>query len=317
MSRAGWRHAWARVRSDWPGKVAAVLAACVLWWVASNDPGTTAQRSLLVPLQVVGADADEVTVGVPARVEVVIAGPGERMDRLDAGDVDAVLDLAGVDGEFARDVDARVPQALRVVRVVPAEVIGRLEAVRSVQLPVRATAALPEGDRVPVALTVDPTVVSVEARDPVLAQVTDVLAFLPETESGERDVVLVPVDADGVPVPEARVVPARATVRVALETRLATVTRPVAVAAPTLPGVSVESVRPAELELIGPAGALDALSVVSGRVPDATSSLLTGRYDLPVRLELPAGVAARDQVIATVRVQAVVPSEDGRPVPTP
>ena len=317
MTRFGWRAAWRRVRNDWPGKVAAVLAACVLWWVASNDPGTTAQRSLLVPLQVVGADADEVTVGVPARVEVVISGPGDRMDRLDADDVDAVLDLAGIDGEFARDVDARVPQALRVVRVVPAEVIGRLEAVRSSSYPVRVAAALPDDDRVPVSLEVEPDRVTVEARDPVLAQVVDVVASLPETAAGEREVVLVPVDADGVPVPEARVVPARATVRVTLEARLATVTRPVAVAAPTLPGVSVESVRPAELELVGPVAALDDLAVVSGRVPDATSSLLTGRYDLPVRLELPAGVAARDQVVATVRVQAVAPSGDVSPAPAP
>jgi hypothetical protein len=316
VSRADWRAAWRRVREDWRGKVAAVLAAGVLWWIASGDPGTTSQRSLLVPLEVTGAAVDEVAVGVPGRVEVIIAGPSDRMDRLDADDVDAVLDLADVDGEFARDVDARVPQTLRVVRVVPAEVIGRLEAVRSAEMEIRPLAALPEDGRVAVALDVRPARATVEARDPVLAQVAQLVAPLSSPVDGAREVVLVPVDADGVPVPEARVVPATATVEARLDAAWATVTRPVAALA-TVDLVTVEALRPAELELVGPPDALDALPVVTARVPDATSALPPGRYDLPVRLELPAGVAARATVVATVRVAPTPPPADADPAPAP
>jgi YbbR domain-containing protein len=316
VTGADWRAAWRRVREDWRGKVAAVLAACVLWWVASSDPGTTTQRSLLVPLEVTGAEADEVAVGVPGRVEVVVTGPSDRMDRLDADDVDAVLDLADVDGEFARDVDARVPQTLRVVRVVPAEVIGRLEAVRSVELAIRPLVGLPDDGRVAGALEVRPERATVEARDPVLAQVAEVIAPLSTALDGEREVVLVPVDADGVPVPEARVVPATARVQARLDAAFVTATRPVA-AIPADGRVTVEAVRPESLELIGPPDALADLSVVTARVPDATTALPPGRYDLPVRLELPAGVATRETVVATVRVAPPAPPSDADPAPAP
>jgi YbbR domain-containing protein len=316
VTRADWRAAWRRVREDWPGKVAAVLAASVLWWVASSDPGTTSQRSLLVPLEVTGAAADEVAVGVPGRVEVVITGPSDRMDRLDADDVDAVLDLADVDGEFARDVDARVPQALRVVRVVPAEVIGRLEAVRSVDLPIRPLVALPEDGRVAVSLEVRPARAAVEARDPILSRVAEVIAPLAAPADGEREVVLVAVDEDGVPVPEARVVPATARVRVLLDAATTTVTRPVA-AVPPGDAATVEALRPETLTLVGPPAALADLAVVTARVPDATSALPPGRYDLPVRLDLPPGVAAHATVVATVRVTASAPADDADPAPAP
>lgn len=315
MTAADWRAAWRRVRQDWRGKVAAVLAAGVLWWIATSDPGTTTQRSLLVPLQVTGAEVDEVAVGVPARVEVVITGPSDRMDRLDAEDVDAVLDLADIDGEFARDVDARVPQTLRVERVVPSEVIGRLEAVRSAELPIRPLVALPNGGGVPVAISVDPARASVEARDPVLAQVAELIAPLATLDDTGREVVLVPVDAAGVPVPEARVVPATARVDVRLEPARTAVSRPVR-AVPPGDGVEIVALRPETLELIGPPDVLDALAFVPARVPDATSALPAGRYDLPVRLELPAGVASNVTVVATVRVPPPDPS-DAAPAPAP
>ncbi len=304
MTPRDWARVWRAVRRDWPAKVGAVAAALVLWWVAGSDPGTTAQRSLLVPLEVVGADADEVAVGVPARVEVVISGPGERMDRLRSDDVDALLDLAGVDGEFARDVEARVPQALRVLRVVPAEVIGRLEAVRSAPFPVIPHLAPLGADRVAIDLEVEPASVTVEARDPVLDRVAAVLAPAAAGDDGEARAVLVAVDAEGRPVPEARVVPDVATVRVGSAPRLERALRPLAVVSPDDPRVSVEAVTPSEVTLLGPAEALAAVAAVSAEVPDATAALAPGRYDLPVRLALPAGVASQDAVRVTVRVAA-------------
>ena len=278
-----------------------MVAALVVWWVASSDPATTAQRSLLVPLEVVGAAVDEVAVGVPARVEVVISGPGERMDRLRADDVEAVLDLEGIDGEFARDVEARVPGALRLVRVVPGEVIGRLEAVRSRQCEVVPYLAPLAGGVASSSVRVDPATVTVEARDPVLE---DVAAVLAPVDAGASRAVLVPVDADGRPVVEARVVPDTAGVTVETTPILERVVRPIALASPDDPRLSVDAVTPTQVALVGPAELLAEIGAVAARVPDATASLPVGRYDLPVRLSLPDGVAAEGAVVATISVRA-------------
>lgn len=317
MSRAtGWRRAWRSLRRDWPAKVGAVAAALIVWWVASSDPTTTAQRSLLVPLEVVGAAADEVAVGVPARVEVVISGPGARMDRLRADDVEAMLDLEGVDGEFARDVEARVPGALRLIRVVPAEVIGRLEAVRAQQFEVVPYLGPLAQGTVSSSVVIEPATVTVEARDPVLAIVDAVLAPVAAGADGATEVVLVPVDADGRPVVEARVVPETARVTIETVATRERSVRPVALASPDDPRLSVEVVTPTQVALVGPADLLAGIDAVAAEVPDATASLPAGRYDLPVRLALPDGVAAEDGVVATIRVRA--PDEaatDAEPAP--
>lgn len=313
---SGWWRAWRSLRRDWPAKVGAVAAALIVWWVASSDPASTAQRSLLVPLEVVGAAADEVAVGVPARVEVVISGPGDRMDRLRADDVDAVLDLEGVDGEFARDVEARVPTALRLIRVVPGEVIGRLEAVRALQFEVVPyLAPLAEGI-VPSSVSIEPATVTVEARDPVLEIVDAVLAPFDGGVDGASRAVLVPVDADGRPVAEARVVPETARVTVETTAIRQRAVRPIALAPPDDPRLAVEAVTPSQLALVGPADLLADIDAVAAEVPDATASLPVGRYDLPVRLALPDGVAAEDGVVATIRVRAadeVAPGAEAAP----
>ena len=303
--KRGWGIAWRRVRRDWPGKVGAVAAALVLWWVATSDTSVTVQRSLLVPLAVTGAELDEVAVGVPARVEVVISGPADRMERLRSDDVEAMLQLEGVDGEFERQVEARVPQALRVVRVVPGEVIGRLEAVRSARFEVVAYLAPLSGERVATGLSVEPAEATVEARDPVLAQVTAVRASARIGADGEAEAVLVPVDAEGRPVPEARVVPERAVVRAETHVHLVRATRSVRVEPPSDPRVRVEAVTPSEVDVVGPAARLEALAEVVGEVPGATGALPAGRYDLPVRLTVPDGVAVAPPVRATVRVVPV------------
>ncbi len=309
-SRLSWTRVRRSLRRDWQGKLGAIAAALVLWWVASSDPGTTAQRSLLVPLEVVGAEADEVPVGVPARVEVVISGPADRMDRLRADDVDAEIDLSGVDGEFARNVEARVPTALRLIRVVPAQVIGRLEAVRSATFEIVPLIA-PLGDRrVATSVRSEPATATVEARDPILSQVASVLAPARPGDASSVLAELVAVDAEGRPVSEARVVPPTARVTFEVEPRRVRVVRPVAISSPGGASVSIENVTPTEIGVIGTAEALDELPVVQGSVPDATSSLPPGRYDLPARLELPEGVSPVDDVVVTV---LIAPTENGPP----
>lgn len=307
---AAWRRAWRRTRRGWPGKIAAVLTALVVWWVASGEPVAMTQRSLLVPLEVLGAGEDEVPVGVPERVEVVITGPSERMDRLRAADVDAVLELSDVEGEFSRAIEARAPQSLRVTRVVPAEVIGRLEAVRRGEFPVQPRIAPAADGRVLMEVNLEPEVVAVEARDPVLAMVTAVIAPVPPDAGDVTSAVLLPIDETGRPVSEARVVPRTVQVGLTREPRLARAVRPVATAPAEGDAATIEAVVPTEVTLIGPPDLLDDLAAVPATVPGVTSALAPGRYDLPLRLELPEGVAVAGSVLATVRI-AEEPSPEG------
>ncbi|MDZ7800647.1 MAG: CdaR family protein [Trueperaceae bacterium] len=297
-----WRRILRRLRRDWPGKLAAIAAALVLWWVASTNPDTTAQRSLLVPLQVTGAAEDEVTVGVPARVEVVVTGGSERMERLSARDIEAVLDLSGASGEFSRRIEARAPTALRVERVVPDEVIGRLEAMRRAEFLVRPRVEPAPAGEVFATVHVTPERAVVEARDPVLADVDGVVAWRPGDAPTGGEAVLLAVDAGGRPVAETHVVPEVATLEVVREPRWARSLVAVSVTPPSDPRVRIEGVTPGEVELIGPVGAADEVETVDGRVPDATAMLPPGRYDLPVRLALPDGVVAAGSVTAQVRV---------------
>lgn len=304
-----WRGVLLRVRRDWPGKLGAILAALLVWWVASSEPVATTQRSLLVPLAVSGAEEDEVAVGVPTRVEVVITGPSQRMERLRASDVDAFLELSDVDGGFERGIETRVPQGLQVTRVVPSEVIGRLEAVRTASFPVDARVAPAADGRILTGIALDPENVTVEARDPVLELVAAVIAPVPPDAGAESRAVLVAIDAEGRPVPEARVVPETVRVDLDLEARRSNVVRPVSLATLEDPAATVEALLPAQVNLVGPPDVLSDLPAVPGSVPDVTSALAAGRYDLPVRLSLPEGVAVLEPVVATVRV-AERPSAD-------
>ncbi len=299
------RLAWRRAVRGWPIKLGAAVVAILLWWVAATDPGQTTQRSVLVPLEVQGLAADVVAVGLPARVEVVVAGPSGRMDRLRADDLDVVLDLSDANGEFARRLEARAPTAVRVERVVPAEVIGRLEAVRSRRFAV-VPYVRPDADARPVvSTTLEPDEVTVHARDPVLARVASVIAPVPAATDGPVEVALVPVDEAGRAVEEARVAPARATVTVVHGAPTFEANVPVEAFATDVPW-TIEALEPAAVRLSGPRATLEELESVAGVVAVPTEALRPGRYDLPVRLMLPDGVTAREPVFATV----VVPEPD-------
>lgn len=296
-----WRPAlrlWRRVIRHWPTKLAAFAIAALLSWYASTDPAATAQRSLLVPLTVEGVGSEQVAVGVPDVVEVAVSGPSSRIDRLHAEELRAVLDLEGLDGEFARPVETNAPRALEVVRVVPAEVLGRLESLRRRQLPVDPVV---RGDgRVVSSLRIEPEQVTVEGRTPLIDRVARVLAPTVGRE-GERQAALIAVDAEGRPVPEVRVVPGRATVRV--ETAPPRERRELALDVEVPEGMQAAAFQPSSETVLaeGPEPLMRELERVTGTVPDATDALPPGRYTLPVRLTLPPDVAVFE--VPTVEVE--------------
>ncbi len=302
------RRFFRRPANNWPVKIAAVVAAGVLWWVASNDAVTTIQRSLLVDLEVVGVDEDEVPVGVPARVEVIVTGPSDRMDALQASDIDAELDVTGVDGPFERLIDARAPRDLRVVGVIPTEVIGRLEAVRSASFAVLPMVQSPSGDLSWTLRLVSPVDAIVEARDPVLARVDSVFAVIATDASDlvpgqtmTMQVPLVAVDADGRPVEETTVLPAVATVEIEIQVRLERRLVPVRVRPPP-EGVSVGALTPDALTITGLASTLADVTDVVASVPELTQSLPPGVYAVPLELALGEGISVSQAVVAELTV---------------
>lgn len=275
-------------RRNLPVKVVAVLAAGVLWWYAGTDPATTVQRSMLVPLEVTQVPADGVVVGVPDVVEVALSGPAARMDRVEPSDLRATLDLRDADGDFARSVEATVPPSLRTVRVVPSEVMGRVEALTRRELPVEALVR-PTGARI-TSLAPQPERVALEGRAAVLDRVARVWVPV-DGRDGEHAATPVAVDEGGRPVTDLEITPASVAVRVGVAE--ATVRTEVGV---RLEGAFGENVRVAlrreRVEVVGPAADTEALETVRATVGAVTEALPPGRYTLPVRLELPDGVAA-------------------------
>jgi len=291
-----------------PAKVAALLAAIVLWWFASNEPGTTTQRSLLVPLAVTGADANEVAVGVPTRVEVVISGPTERMERLRATDVDVELDLSDVDGEFAREIEARAPQALRVVRIVPAEVIGRLEAVRTATWQV-APLTPPDGTMRTVEISVEPAVVDVVARDPVMNRIARVVVPVTQTTNGlfEGPVVPLPIDEEGRAIEEVRTIPDIVTVRVSSTSATTSKAVPVVLRTTDPPaGIDVLGFEPARATIVGSVSNLQGIDEIVVSLPTFARSLAPGRYAVPAVVDVADGVATLAQI--DLRIVVAPPS---------
>lgn len=287
----------ARITRHWRPKLASLVAAVLVWLFATSSNVTTTQRNLTVPLVVEGVGEDQVAVGLPTMVEVAVSGPGPRVDRLRPDMLLATLDLTDAAGSFEREITVQPPPEIRVLEVVPADVIGFLESVTTRQLPVTVTlsGALPE-DRL-IAAQASPSVATLTGRGQVLDLVSSVLAV---TTAAGGQAPLVALDAAGAPVAEVTIFPA--TVSVAIEAREALVTRTVAieltpVAAANLSSTSLSSET---VEVVGASAVLAALESVTGSVEAPTGVVAPGRYTLPVRLELPAGVAALGSPTATL-----------------
>ena len=78
-----------------------------------------------LPVQIVSAKSDMHDFRVaPATVKVVVSGPPEIMDKLQAGQIRANVDLTDLppDGDLHRPVDVSPPAGVTVVSVEPAKV---------------------------------------------------------------------------------------------------------------------------------------------------------------------------------------------------
>jgi YbbR domain-containing protein len=288
---------------NWPQKLGALALAVVMWLFVTTSSVSTTQRSLLVPLTVEGVEASQVAVGVPDVVEVNVSGPSTRIDRLKPENLPATLDLTGLSGEFEATISVQPPRGISLAGTTPSDVIGFLETVtnRSLAVTPALTGEPPAGQVLSVAL--DPDAVTLTGRSQLLQRVERVVVPVP-ARPGTHQSRPVALDAAGVPVSDVKLAPDSVTVVVAGRTALVTRTVPWALTTPAGAGLADVVSGQGEVTLAGPADVLAALTEVQGSVQPPTGTPTSGRYTLPVELDLPEGVVALATPTAVLRYAA-------------
>lgn len=298
-----------RLVQNAPRKLAALAVALLVWLFVASDTSSTAQRSLLVPIVVEGIGDEQVVVGLPQFAEVTVSGPTARVDRLRPESFEAVLDLAGLTGEFQAPVTVAAPQGLTLDRVAPNEVLGLVESVTRAQLPVvpALLGAIDEDLRPQIDVT--PATASVRGRAAVVSRAVAVVVPLPAADALATPAAAATgyaVDAAGRPLAEAVVETAEFSLQIGFASVWLEATVPLEVAPlPTGPW-SGPFDAPTSLRVVGVPSALRTLSVVVADVDLPTDPLPPGRYTRPLRPRLPAGVLALAP--PTVEVEAAAPA---------
>jgi len=297
-----------RLTNNWLRKLGALALAAMVWFFVTTDEAAITQRTLLVPVSVEGLGPNQVAVGVPELVEVTVSGQSVRIEALRAEGLYAFLDLRGVVGAFDRPVRVLPPQGVSLVRVIPTEVIGLVEAMVSKSVPVRiALFADAPADAV-FSMQAEPVAVTVKGQSQQVAQVV-AASGLGEGQAGSRVVRLYPVDALGQPVGGVVLEPSEVTVTVAEEPVLHSRVVRLAVALPEVSPFALEasSLSHEQITVIGSRQAVLALTAVEG-VVEAPTALQPGiLYTLRVRPLLPDGVEAIDEVFLSLQVSAAAP----------
>lgn len=280
----------ARLVKNWPNKVAAVLIASLIWLLVTSNNTTTTQSSMFVPLIVEGVEANQVAVGLPARVAISVSGPSSRIDRLTPEMLRATLDLTDVAGPFEQPITVQTPQDVAVLSVDPAQVIGFLESVvsRSVPVQVALTGALPADAALAAEAT--PLAVTLTGRSQVLDSVQRVVVTAPAIGGGVGTPVA--LDPQGNPVAEVTFNPPSVIVAVTTRAVLETRTVPIDFVEPQVPGLVSSTLSATTVEVAGRRQVVDAMATVTATVEPPTGPVEPGRYTLPVRLALPEGVVA-------------------------
>jgi YbbR domain-containing protein len=121
-------------------KALSVAIAVALWLAISGEK--TAERSLTVPMELRNFPRDlELTTDLVSSVQVRIRATPGIIHSLEAGEISAQVDLAGVrEGERIIQLvpeDVRAPFGVRVVKVTPATLTMMFEKTIEVDVPIR------------------------------------------------------------------------------------------------------------------------------------------------------------------------------------
>ena len=113
------------VLNDLDLKVLALLISVGLWWMVGRDP--VVESVVTAPVQFRHAPDNLVmSSDSPFEVQVSVSGPERAVRALKPSEIDAMLDLVGVQaGERTFDLGPRqvqVPRGLTVTRVVPSQI---------------------------------------------------------------------------------------------------------------------------------------------------------------------------------------------------
>jgi YbbR domain-containing protein len=278
-----------------PRKLGALAIAIVVWLFVATDDATIAQRSLLVPIVVEGVSAEQVVVGLPQFAEVTVSAPTTRIDRLRPESFEAVIDLAGLSGDFQVQVGVSPPQGIVLERVVPSEVIGIVEPVARAEVPVVASVLGEVDGDLRVRATVTPAQAEVRGRAAVVARAVAVVVPLPVGDALGATAMSgagFAVDATGRPLPEVAIEPQSFGLGWALEPVYVRRSLPLqAVALPDGPW-TVASDVPTQITVVGLRSSVLALDAVVADVDLPTGAIENGRYTVPLRPRLPADVVA-------------------------
>ena len=278
-----------------PRKLGALAVALVVWLFVATDTATIAQRSLLVPIVVEGISAEQVVVGLPQFAEVTVTAPTTRIDRLRPESFEAVIDLAGVSGDFQEQVSVAPPQGITLERVVPSEVIGIVEPVARAEVPVVASVLGEVGGDLRVRATVTPAQAEVRGRAAIVARAVAVVVPLPVGDTlgtNGKSGIGFAVDETGRPLPDVTIEPQSFVLGWDLEPVYVERTVPLRVAAPPAGPWSAPRGAPDALTVVGPRSSVAALDEVVADVQLPTGALESGRYTAALRLRLPADVLA-------------------------
>jgi YbbR domain-containing protein len=317
-----WQRSMRTMRST-PGLlILSALLGVSLWVFVTEEENPTRVDDLSRPILVQSVNVeDELAVAnqFPS-VQVTLAAPEERWEEIEAGlaSFTAFVDLRGItdrEQEVRVQVDVEGVRGVRVVEVTPERVTVNLEALTSLEVPVRVrpVGPLPLGFELG-ETSVDQPAVTVTGPESLVSRVSEAVADINVTGftgGVEQTVTVVPRGAGGGEIRGVTLDPT--TARVSVEIRRSTLIRalplrPQVEGAPA-PGYWVTNVviSPSTITVEGTLEALQQIDSIQLDSVDVTDELSDVTRALTV--ELPQGVTMDDSRVVTVVVQ-IAPIDD-------
>ena len=297
------RYWWQRFLHNAPQKLLALLLACLVWYLATEDRRASIQQIYEVALEsrdTIGSSEKRAVSSLsPATVRVTLSGTRQRLANLNASDIEAYVDVTGLpNGVFTRTVRVIGPDGTRSIKVMPTVAQGRIDAEISRTQPVTLSVTEPGGESVPRYL-LSPRQATVSGPGQTVNDVDRVVTVPLNLSQGEqREAKLLALNAQGEPV-NVRLTPTSVTVTRIDTGSLPMRSVPVRLSAPPSSlRVTASSLEPSTVRLIGPADILAGINSVSASV-----TYRAGTFDAQPSLDLPAGVRALDRVTARITAE--------------
>lgn len=296
-------HFWRRSLHNLPLKIAALVVAVGVWFIATGDRRATTERSFDVPLTVVDNNASGQKRGVsglPANIQVTLSGPRTRLQAITAPEVLATVNTTRVpEGNFQQAVQIRPPEGSSVARYQPTSVSGFVDAETTRTLPVQLATTQPPENAVP-SYRLTPESVRVRGPQRSVETVSQVITVPVTLAQGARsEARLIALNERGRAVTDVRIDPV--TVTVVRTDAGAQIVKTIPVRLPAAPAglrIASAALAPSRVRVVGTPAQLAPLSGVVAVVP-----IRAGKYSARATLQLPEGVQSVESVTATLDVR--------------